>query len=549
MRPQNVVTAAGTGALILAASASASEVTFKPTTLKAPFIEQFVEDLGPDSRWTVSQATKQTPVGDETFSYVGTWAVEEPEVFPGIKGDKGLVLKSKAAHHAISTVFEKPIETKGKPLVVQYEVKLQKGLECGGAYLKLLSEQGEKEGLRAGEEYTDKTPFTVMFGPDRCGSTNKVHFIFRHKNPVTGVFEEKHYNSPPLPKITKTTALYTLIINPDNTFSIKINDEEVSTGNLLEDFTPAVNPDAEIDDPEDFKPADWVDIAEIDDVEAVKPDDWDEDAPLTIVDVEAVKPEDWLDDEPIEIADPEAEKPEEWDDEEDGDWVAPTVPNPKCQEASGCGDWQPPKIRNPDFKGKWVRPKIANPEYKGVWAPAKIPNPDFFEDKNPAALTPIGGLGFELWTMTEDILFDNIYIGHDVAQAEEFAKETFYVKRPIEQEAEGSAPEEDDSIPTTVVDKIRLRLLEFVALAQIDPLDAAKQLPEVAAGIVAAFFTFLALLGGLFGLFKSGGSAAKKPTVVKKSTVKAAPAPEAKIEEIKEDDSAAKKRTTRSSKE
>lgn len=64
----------------------------QPTTLKAPFIEQFVEDLGPDSRWTVSQATKQTPVGDETFSYVGTWAVEEPEVFPGIKGDKGLVL-------------------------------------------------------------------------------------------------------------------------------------------------------------------------------------------------------------------------------------------------------------------------------------------------------------------------------------------------------------------------------------------------------------------------------------------------------------------------
>ena len=61
------------------------------TSVKAPFVEQFQEQI-PSSRWTVSRATKQTPVGDEIFSYVGTWAVEEPEVFPGIKGDTGLVL-------------------------------------------------------------------------------------------------------------------------------------------------------------------------------------------------------------------------------------------------------------------------------------------------------------------------------------------------------------------------------------------------------------------------------------------------------------------------
>jgi len=59
--------------------------------MKAPFIEQFQEQI-PQSRWTVSKATKQTPVGDEIFSYVGTWAVEEPEVYPGIPGDTGLVL-------------------------------------------------------------------------------------------------------------------------------------------------------------------------------------------------------------------------------------------------------------------------------------------------------------------------------------------------------------------------------------------------------------------------------------------------------------------------
>ncbi len=86
--------------------------------------------------------------------------------------------ESKAAHHAISSLFPTPITPSlNEPLVIQYEVKLQHGLECGGAYIKLLTEESsvddEEKGLRAGEEYTDKTPFTIMFGPDKCGSTNK----------------------------------------------------------------------------------------------------------------------------------------------------------------------------------------------------------------------------------------------------------------------------------------------------------------------------------------------------------------------------------------
>lgn len=40
-------------------------------------------------------------------------------------GDKGLVVKNPAAHHAISAKFPKKIDPKGQPLVVQYEVKLQ----------------------------------------------------------------------------------------------------------------------------------------------------------------------------------------------------------------------------------------------------------------------------------------------------------------------------------------------------------------------------------------------------------------------------------------
>jgi len=62
---------------------------------------------------------------DEEWAYVGEWAVEEPHVYKGMEGDKGLVVKNAAAHHAISAKFPKPITNKGKTLVVQYEVKLQ----------------------------------------------------------------------------------------------------------------------------------------------------------------------------------------------------------------------------------------------------------------------------------------------------------------------------------------------------------------------------------------------------------------------------------------
>lgn len=43
----------------------------------------------------------------------------------GMEGDKGLVIKDKAAHHAISAKFPKAIDNKKNTLVVQYEVKLQ----------------------------------------------------------------------------------------------------------------------------------------------------------------------------------------------------------------------------------------------------------------------------------------------------------------------------------------------------------------------------------------------------------------------------------------
>ncbi|KAH0596004.1 hypothetical protein MHUMG1_06554 [Metarhizium humberi] len=490
--------------------------TFTPTTLKAPFLEQFTDDW--EKRWKPSHAKKDMKGSaneEEEWAFVGEWAVEEPYQYKGMDGDKGLVVKNPAAHHAISAKFPKKIDNKGKTLVVQYEVKLQKGLECGGAYMKLLR---DNKALHQ-EEFSNTTPYVIMFGPDKCGHTNKVHFIFNHKNPKTGEYEEKHLSSPPTAKIVKTTELYTLIVHPNNTYAIKQNGEEVKSGSLLEDFTPAINPPAEIDDPKDSKPDTWVDEARIPDPEAKKPEDWDEDAPFEIVDEEATIPEDWLEKEPTTIPDPEAQKPEDWDDEEDGDWIAPTVPNPKCADVSGCGPWTKPMKKNPDYKGKWTAPFIDNPAYKGPWAPRKIKNPAFFEDKTPANFEPMGAIGFEIWTMQPDILFNNIYIGHSIEDAEKLAAETFKLKHPVEKAlAEADKPKEEDKpkSPSDLkfldgpVHYIKEKLDLFLTIAKNDPVEAIKFVPEVAGGIGAIIVTLAAIVASLIGL--GGSSPAVKDT-------------------------------------
>ncbi|KAK0560362.1 calnexin [Tilletia horrida] len=489
-------------------SASGVDASFQPTKLTAPFIEQFTSDW--TQRWTPSSATKAQE-GGEVFSYSGKWEVEEPNVLPGLKGDAGLVAKSEAAQHAISALFDKPVDPKGKPLVVQYEVKLQNGLQCGGAYLKLLSES--PEGIQA-KEFSDKTPYTIMFGPDKCGATNKVHFIFRRKNPKTGEFEEKHLNATPYPKSDiKKTALYTLIVNPDNTYEILVDNESVKKGKLHEDFIPPVEPPKTIPDADEKQPEDWVTEPTIDDPKAKKPDDWDEDAPELIPDAEAEKPEGWLEDEPLNIADPAASKPEEWDDEEDGEWVAPQIPNPKCADAPGCGKWTRPQVANPAYKGKWYPPKIDNPAYKGVWQPKQIPNPNYYEDKNPSELNPIAGVGFEIWTMQSDILFDNIYVGHSPEDARAFAAETFEVKKKIE---EGKEKEEQEKVAAAtekeakdLVKQAQSAFRQWLAIVKYDPIVATKEHPYVTGAVGAGGFAVLATLGSVVGALFGGGSSSK----------------------------------------
>jgi hypothetical protein len=258
----------------------------------------------------------------------------------------------------------------------------------------------------------------------------------RHKNPITGTYEEKHAkkseNIEPFFSDGRTH-LFTLVLNPDNTFKMLIDQIEFNKGSLLTDLTPPINPEKEIVDPNDKKPEGWDDREKIVDPDATKPADWDETEPKQIIDSNAVKPSDWLDNEESTIPDTSAVKPDDWDDDTDGEWEPPKIDNPNCAKVSGCGEWKPPKIDNPKYKGKWFAPMIDNPSYQGKWEPRKIPNPDYFEDKDPfSSITSFSSIGLELWSMTDNIYFDNFIITDDESVANEFAKESWTIKAGLE---------------------------------------------------------------------------------------------------------------------
>lgn len=156
------------------------------------FIENFDNAEKSNEGWIKSEARKSDDTAEEIAKYDGIWNIESPERIVW-KNDLGLVLKSKAKHAAISSFMNKKFSFNDKPLVVQYEVTMQNIQDCGGSYIKLLSE--DKNGVNL-KNFNDKTPYTIMFGPDKCGNDIKLHFIFRHINPINGSISEKHSRKP-----------------------------------------------------------------------------------------------------------------------------------------------------------------------------------------------------------------------------------------------------------------------------------------------------------------------------------------------------------------
>jgi len=319
---------------------------------------------GWESRWVKSH-------NKEKEGTQGEWGWTAGKFFNDADEDKGLQTSQDARFYQISAEFPE-FSNKGKDLIVQYSVKHEQNIDCGGGYIKIHPAGVDQS------DYNGDSKYNIMFGPDICGSsTRKTHLIFTNKG-------TNHLVKKEIRTETDTyTHLYTLVLHPDNTYEVYIDGKEAQKGSLKEDFD--LLPPKEIEDPKASKPSDWVDEKMIDDPEDKKPEGWD--------------------DIPREMADPDAKKPDDWDDDLDGSWEAPQIPNPDYK-----GDWSARKIDNPTYKGEWIHPKIANPDY--------------YEDDNLYLYESNKYVGFELWQVKAGTIFDNIIVTDSKAEADAFAKLT-----------------------------------------------------------------------------------------------------------------------------
>merc|ERR1712160_55638 len=115
------------------------------------------------------------------------------------------------------------------------------------------------------------------------------------------------------------------------------------------------------------------------------------------------------------MVDAEAKKPDDWDDEEDGEWEAPMKDNA-------------------EYKGDWKAKRISNPEYVDDDAVYKYP--DF------------GFIGFDLWQVKAETIFDSVIITDDVAEADKFAenwKALNAVETAAKKEEDDKKKAEDDA--------------------------------------------------------------------------------------------------------
>ncbi|XP_036825535.1 calnexin, partial [Oncorhynchus mykiss] len=198
---------------------------------EAHFAETFDSDPL-DRRWVQSKAVKETDA--EALKYDGQWVVEEPAaaMYPG---NRALVMKSSGRHHAIAAYLHTPFNFMHTPLCLQYEVRFGRDVECSGAYIKLLTQTH----LLRLSQFSESTPYSVMFGPDKCGTSHRLHLIVRVTDSSNGRNQEIHAPQP-VDDLTvyftdRQPHLYTLQLYQDSRYEIFIDQSLISQGRLLTD--------------------------------------------------------------------------------------------------------------------------------------------------------------------------------------------------------------------------------------------------------------------------------------------------------------------------
>jgi len=363
------------------------------------YFEETFADADWESRWVTS----------EHKSDLGKFALSAGKFYGDAEKDKGLQTSQDARFYATSAKFDS-FSNEGKKTVIQFTVKHEQNIDCGGGYVKVFPSSLDQKAMHG------ESPYNIMFGPDICGpGTKKVHVIFGFKG--TNHLIKKEIRC----KDDVFTHLYTLILDAENhSYEVLIDNESAEKGTLADDWD--MLPPKKIKDPEAKKPEDWDEREKIPDPDDKKPEDWD-------------KPE--------HIPDESTTKPEDWDDEMDGEWEPPMIDNPDYK-----GEWKPAEIDNPEYKGKWIHPEIDNPDY------------DAEEEKLLGVFSDIGVIGLDLWQVKSGTIFDNFIITDSPDLAKKHGEEHWGVtqtaektmkdaqdeeeKKKAEEEAKNAEPEEDD---------------------------------------------------------------------------------------------------------
>ncbi|KAL5167193.1 Calreticulin-3 [Glycine soja] len=245
--------------LLLLIQVAVSEIIFE---------ERF--DDGWRSRWVKSDWKSSEGKAGSFKHTAGKWA--------GDPDDKGIQTSSDAKHFAISAKIPE-FTNKNRTLVLQYSVKFEQEIECGGGYIKLLS------GFVNQKKFGGDTPYM-----------------------------------------------------PDATYSVLVDNRERDSGSMYTDWD--ILPPRKIKDVKAKKPADWEEREYIEDPDDVKPEGYDS-IPREIPDPNAKEPENWDEEEdgkwkPPKIPNPAYKGP--WKRKKiknpnyKGKWKTPWIDNPEFED-------------------------------------------------------------------------------------------------------------------------------------------------------------------------------------------------------------------------
>jgi len=137
--------------------------------LAIAFSEVFVqEEFNDGDAWTKRwiQSKHKTDYGDFKLTH--------GKFYGDAEADKGIQTSQDAHFYANGRKMDKTFNNDGKTLVLQFSVKHEQTIDCGGGYIKILPDNTDLSKFNGDDKYY------VMFGPDICGyGTKKSSRYFR----------------------------------------------------------------------------------------------------------------------------------------------------------------------------------------------------------------------------------------------------------------------------------------------------------------------------------------------------------------------------------